>query len=159
MDNRWVDISFDCLPLRTITRLDIPMDASPGYREQCEAIKAAIEKHGTHNTYYLHHAHCRFHLVNSDELGLIDFRFMGTVLTDAEDKECKQADLDVELVGETVDWLTRPITNWFAETVVHAVRVEFNRYIAAGDLEKARQRVAEIEAASEDAGGFVGMYL
>ena len=27
--DRWVEISFDCLPLRSVGRLDIPMDASP----------------------------------------------------------------------------------------------------------------------------------
>ena len=157
--DRWVDITFDCLPLRTITRLDIPIDASPKYRAKCEAIKAAMDKHGTHNSYYLHNAHCIFHVINSDQVGAIDFAFSGTVLTDADDKQCKSADLHVELHGETVDWLTAPITRWFAETVTHAVRHEFDRYIDAGDLEKARERIARIEAASDDAGGFVGMYL
>ena len=36
--NRWVEIAFDCLPLRTITRLDIPIDASPAYQQRCERI-------------------------------------------------------------------------------------------------------------------------
>ena len=54
--NRPVDISFDCLPLRSIGRLDIPLDASPKYRARCERIKAAIDKHGSHNAYYLYHA-------------------------------------------------------------------------------------------------------
>ncbi len=135
---RWVDITFDCLPLRTITRLDVPIDASPKYRAKCEAIKSAIELHGSHNSYYLHNAHCIFHVVNSDKFGAIDFRFEGTVLTDAEDEICKRADLKIELHGETVDWLSEPITCWFSETVTHAVREEFNRYILAGDLEKSR---------------------
>ena len=156
---RWVDITFDCLPLRTITRMDVPMDASPKYRAKCEAIQSAVETHGTHNSYYLHNAHCIFHVVNSEKMGEIDFSFSGTVLTDSTDQVCKRSDLQVELHGETVDWLNQPITDWFAETVSHAVREEFNRYIAAGDLEKARERVAKIEAASDDAGGFVGMYL
>ena len=30
----YVDISFDCLPLRSVTRLDVPIDASPKYRER-----------------------------------------------------------------------------------------------------------------------------
>ena len=156
---RWVDITFDCLPLRSVTRMDIPMDASPKYQAKCKAIKAAIEKHGSHNSYFLHKAHCIFHVVNSEKIGEIDFTFEGTVLTDSDDKVCKRTDLQVELNGETVDWLSEPITRWFAETVSHAVKEEFNRYIDAGDLEKARERVAKIEAASDDAGGFVGMYL
>ena len=41
---RWVEVSFDCLPLRSIARLDIPIDASPKYRARCERIKAAMEE-------------------------------------------------------------------------------------------------------------------
>ena len=157
--DRWVDITFDCLPLRTITRMDIPIDASPKYRARCEAIKSAIDKHGAHNSYYLYNAHCIFHVVNSEKIGAIDFGLEGTILTDAEDKSCRRSDLSVELIGETVDWLSEPIIRWFSETVSHAVQCEFDRYIAAGDLDKARERIAKIEAASDDAGGFVGMYL
>jgi len=39
------------------------------------------------------------------------------------------------------------------------VLVEFDRYIQAGDLEKAQQRIAQLQAESDEAGGFVGMYL
>ena len=157
--NRWVDIRFDCLPLRTITRLDIPLDASPKYRQRCEDIKAAIDKHGTHNSYYLYNAHCIFHLVNSEQRGAIDFAFDGVVLTDTQDESCKSSDLRVTLAGETCDWLTQPVSDWFAATVPHAVKVEFDRYIAAGDLDKTRSRIEKIEAASDDAGGFIGMGL
>lgn len=31
--DRFVDISFDCLPLRSIGRMDVPLDASPKFRE------------------------------------------------------------------------------------------------------------------------------
>jgi len=157
--DRWVDITFDCLPLRTITRLDIPLDASPKYRQRCESIKAAIEKHGTHNSYYLYNAHCIYHLVNSDEIGSIDFAFEGAILTDPADKRCQHCDLTVTLKGETCDWLSEPISRWFAETVSHSVRAEFDRYIQAGDLDQTRKRIEQIEAASDEAGGFVGMYL
>ncbi len=157
--DRWVDITFDCLPLRTITRLDIPIDASPKYRAKCERLKAAMEKHGSHNSYYLHNAHCIFHVVNSEKIGAIDFAFEGTILTDGADKQTRSADLKVDLAGETCDWLSEPILEWFAQTVVHAVKAEFDRYIQAGDLEQARKRIEQIEAASDDAGGFVGMYL
>jgi hypothetical protein len=60
---------------------------------------------------------------------------------------------------ETCEWLTEPVVQWFAETVPRSVAVEFDRYIEAGDLEKAKQRIEKIQAASDDAGGFVGMYL
>ena len=156
---RWVDIAFDCMPLRTVTRMDIPIDASPKYRAFCERVKQAIEKHGSHNSYYLYHAHCCYRLVNHEETGAIRFRFEGTVLTDETDQHCKTCDLNIELVGETCDWLTQPIVTWFGETVSRSVAVEFDRYIEAGDLQKAKERVEQIQKASDDAGGFVGMYL
>jgi hypothetical protein len=156
---RYVDISFDCLPLRTIGRLDIPLDASPKYRERCERIKAAIETHGSHNTYYLYNATCAFHLTNSDTLGMLQFRFDGTVLTDETDQKTVRADLNIELLRETCEWLTEPIVAWFKQTVPRAVTVEFDRYIAVGDLEQAKKRVEKIQAESDRQGGYVGMYL
>ena len=80
--DRYVDVAFDCLPLRSVTRLDIPIDASPKYRARCERIKRAIETHGSHNTYYLYNAGCTFHLTNDPEAGRLEFQFEGTVLTD-----------------------------------------------------------------------------
>jgi len=158
--SRYVEISFDCLPLRSVGRLDVPIDASPKHRALCERIKAAIENHGSHNTYYLYNARCTFHLTNREDLGMIQFSFDGTLLTDAEDLHTDRCVLDrVELVRETCEWLTEPIVQWFAESVAHAVTVEFDRYIEAGDLEQARQRIEKIQAASDDSGGFVGMYL
>jgi len=159
MNDRWVEIEFDCLPLRTVTRLDIPIDASPKYRARCERIKAALEKHGSHNTYYLYNASCQYHLVNSPNTGTIEFSFEGTVVTNQTDDRCQHCDLMVELAKETCDWLTQPISEWFAETVSHSLAVEFDRYIQVGDLEKTRQRLKQIEAASDESDGFVGMYL
>ena len=157
--HRWVEISFDCLPLRSIGRLDIPIDASPKYRQRCERIKQAIDKHGAHNTYYLYNALCVFHLLNKDGVGEIEFRFDGTVLTDTMDSRCESCDVTAELSRETCDWLTEPIVEWFRETVARAVAVEFDRYIHAGDLQRAKERIEKILATSDDAGGFVGMYL
>jgi hypothetical protein len=157
--NRWVDIAFDCLPLRTIGRLDIPIDASPKYRARCERIKRAIAAHGSFNTYFLYNAQCVFHLTNSDETGMLQFRFEGTALTDERDEKTQRCDLEVELLRETCDWLTEPIVAWFRETVPQAVKVEFDRYIAAGDLRQAIQRVERIQAESDQHGGYVGMYL
>jgi hypothetical protein len=142
-----------------VGRLDVPLDASPKYRALCERIKDAIAKHGSLNSYYLHNARCIYHLTNHHEVGVVQFRFEGTVLTDQEDLHCQQCDLRVELAGERCEWLTAPIVQWFSETVPRSVAVEFDRYIKAGDLEKSKQRVEKIRAASEDAGGFIGMYL
>ena len=157
--SRWVEISFDCLPLRTIGRMDVPLDASPKYQALCERIKCAIEEHGSHNTYYLYNATCVYHLTNSDETGRLEFSFDGTIFTDSDDLHTDRCDLNVELIRETCDWMNESVVAWFAETVNKAVAVEFDRYIEAGDLEQARQRIEKIQAASDDAGGFVGMYL
>ena len=156
---RWVEIQFDCLPLRSVGRLDIPIDASPRYRQQCERVKSAIDKHGTFNTYYLYNARCVFHVLNSPDSGSIEFSFEGTVITNGSDERCQHCDLTVELDKETCDWLTKPIANWFGETVSRAVAVEFDRYIAAGDLAQTRERIEKIQAASDEADGFLGMYL
>ena len=157
--DRWVEIEFDCLPLRSIGRLDVPLDASPKYRALCERIKQAIEKHGSYNTYYLYNARCIYHLTNHPELGMIEFRFEGTVFTDSTDLRTERCDLAVELVRETCDWLTEPIVNWFHESVQRSIAMEFDRYIEAGDLEQAKQRLAQLQSVSDDAGGYLGMYL
>lgn len=157
--NHYVEIAFDCLPLRSVGRLDIPLDASPKYRARCENILRAIEAHGSHNTYFLYNAHCVFHLTNQAELGTLEFRFEGTALTDAGDQRTERCQLEVELVRETCDWLTEPIVAWFIETVPRSVAVEFDRYIAAGDLAQTRLRIERLQAESEGRGGFVGMYL
>jgi len=157
--NRWVDIAFDCLPLRSFGRLDIPLDASPKYRRRCQRIKDAIEKHGSHNAYFLCNASCTFHLTNSDEIGTLEFKFEGVALTDASDLRTDRCDLEVALVRETCDWLTATVVQWFADTVPRSVAIEFDRYIEAGDLDQARKRLEKIQSASDESGGFVGMYL
>jgi hypothetical protein len=154
-----VDIEFDCLPLRAVGRLDIPIDASPAYRARCERIKHALETHGSHNAYFLYNAHCTFHLTNESDFGMVQYSFEGTVLTDATDQQTVRCDLQVELSRETCDWLTEPVSSWLAETVSKAVQVEFNRYIAAGDLAQTVERIKQLQAQSDERGGFVGMYL
>jgi hypothetical protein len=156
---RYAEITFDCLPLRSVGRLDIPLDASPKFRARCERIKAAIDTHGSHNSFYLYNAGCTYHLTNSDEVGMLQFRFDGTLLTDETDQKTVQAYLDVELVRETCDWLTEPIVRWFIETVPRSVMVEFDRYIAVGDLQQTLERAKKLQAETESRGGYVGMYL
>ncbi len=156
---RYVDIAFDCLPLRSIERTDIPLDASPKFRARCERILEAIARHGSFNTYYLYNATCTFHLTNQQDSGTIEFRFEGTAQTDETDQKTTNCDLRVELVRETCDWLTEPVVAWFAETVSVAVRAEFDRYIAAGDLKQTIERLERLQSESDSHGGFVGMYL
>ncbi len=156
---RYVEITFDCLPLRSITRVDIPIDASPKFRARCERILDAIHKHGSFNTYYLYNASCTFHLTNQADLGAIQFSFEGTAHTDENDRTTVRCDLHVELLRETCDWLTEPVVHWFAESVPVAVQAEFDRYIAAGDLHQTIERIKRVQADSDEHGGFVGMYL
>ncbi|MCA9173854.1 MAG: hypothetical protein KDB14_05140 [Planctomycetales bacterium] len=157
--DRWVEFSFDCLPLRSVNRVDVPLDASPKYRQLCERVKAAIEHHGAHNTYFLYNARCKYHLVNDDRRGTLEFEFHGTVFTDSADLKTERCDLEVTLLGETCDWLTQPVVDWFSETVRQGVITEFDRYISAGDLQQTRDRIEKIQQASDEADGFVGMYL
>ena len=156
---KWVEIEFDCLPLRSVTRWDAPLDASPQYEQLLRDLKQFAEKHGLHNTYFLHNAHCIYHLTNQPDTGMLDFRFQGIVLTDIEDRRTRGSDLEVELVRETCVWLTEPVVQWFAETVARAVEIEFDRYIDAGDLERTQQRIDQLQAQSDDHDGFLGMFL
>ena len=155
----WVEITFDCLPLRSVNRVDAPLDASPKLVAKIERIKRAIESHGTHNTYYLHNANCCFRLTNDANVGAIYFKFEGTVFTDSEDLKAVRTELDVTLDRETCSWLNQAIVQWLSESVHRAVVVEFDRYIAAGDLEKTRERLSKIERSLEESQGYVGMYL
>lgn len=157
--SQFVEIEFDCLPLRSVGRMDIPIDASPQYRARCERIKRALETHGSHNSYFLYNARCTFHLTNQSDFGMIQFRFEGTALTDGSDRKTLRCDLDVELIRETCDWLTAPVTAWLAESVTKAVEIEFDRFIAAGDLAQTIERIAKLQAQSDERGGYVGMYL
>ena len=43
MMGQWVEIEFDCLPLRSINRLDVPVDASPVYEQFVLRVKAAMQ--------------------------------------------------------------------------------------------------------------------
>ena len=155
---RWVEIDFDCLPLRSVTRTDVPVDASPKYEQCVLKVKAALEKHGSHNAYYLT-GKCRFHLTNDPLRGMVSYTVEGVVLTDDSDQKTVASDLNITLGDETCPWLNERIVDFFAESVRQAVMVEFDRYILAGDLEKTRQRIAQIQAEAEAKGGFIGMYL
>ena len=157
--DRWVEIEFDCLPLRTIGRLDIPLDASPVYQAKCARIKEAIEQHGSHNSYYLHNAQLTFYLTNSADQGMLQFTFEGTLLTNEDDQQTQECYLQAKLIRETCDWLTQPVVDWFEQSVRYAVAVEFDRYIQAGDLEKTKERMSSLEASQDESQAFLGMYL
>lgn len=158
MVGKWVEVEFDCLPLRSVSRLDVPVDASPKYEQFVLRVKDAMGKHGTHNTYYLHRGKCVYHLTNDPKRGEVTFKFEGTVMTGDQDVQTRAVDVQVELAGETCPWLCEPMVDFLSESVRQALLVEFDRYIEAGDMEKTRQRIEKMQ----NEGGpesFVGMYL
>ena len=154
-----VAITFDCTPLRSVPRLDIPLDASPVYRARLERMQQAVAQHGLRNTYYLMNGSCTFSYTNDPAAGWVRYSFQGTLITDDADLRTIGSDLTVVLDRETCDWLTQPAVDWLANSVRRAVEIEFNRFIAAGDLSRALERLAREQAASDAAGGFLGMNL
>ena len=154
-----VEITFECTPLRSVPRLDIPLDASPGYRRRLERMQRAVGRHGTRNAYYLTAGVCTFRFTNDPASGWVRFAFEGTTLTDDADARTVGSDLEIALETETCDWLTQPAVEWLRLSVKHAVEAEFDRYIAAGDLSRALDRLAREQAAIDAAGGFLGMNL
>ena len=157
--NHFVQIEFDCLPLRSLPRLDAPPDAPPEQEALAAKVRQAVRKHGAHNAFYLYNARCVFHLTNDPNVGMLEFAFQGTVMTDADDRRAQSCDLEVELTRDVCDWITEPVVEWFRETVARAVQVEFDRYIAAGDLQKTVERMERLAEATDSSGGFVGMGL
>ncbi len=155
----WVEVDFDCMPLRSVARVDVPIDASPKLAEKILRVKAALGKHGALNSYYLHNAKCVYHLTNDPTQGMMEYEFEGVVLTDEQDLHARSCDLIISLKRETCSWLTQSIVQWLSETVQRNVLIEFDRYISAGDLTKTIERLEQTQKASDEAGGYVGMYL
>ncbi len=122
-------------------------------------MQKAVASHGTRNSYYLTEGRCTFRFTNDPDIGWVRFTFEGTVLTDDPDARTIGSDLEVAIDQETCDWLTQPAVEWLRGAVKQAVEVEFDRYIAAGDLLRALERLAREQAASDAAGGYLGMNL
>jgi hypothetical protein len=151
-----VDIAFDCLPLRSIGRVDIPIDASPAYRARCEQLLQAIATHGNTNAYYLYNTRCVYRLANSDIDNMLRFSFDGTLVTDRSDGRADHADLDVRLVSQTCGAMSDEVLAWFQRVVEQAVLVEFNHFIAAGQLAERVEDLGNV-ASIHDIAGFSGM--
>ncbi|MGA2061091.1 MAG: hypothetical protein ABSG67_11465 [Thermoguttaceae bacterium] len=156
---RWVEISFDCLPLRSVACFTPPVDASREEADLYRRLREAAQKHGIHNAYYLHGGKCVFHLTNHEQIGMLNFHFDGVVLTDEKDMSTQECDLEVVLVGDTCDWLVDLVVKWFAESVCRALKIEFDRFIAAGDLDKTVKRLERLQAESDAKGGYLGLGL
>ena len=150
-----VDIAFDCLPLRSAGRVDVPIDASPGYRQRCEHLQRAIDAHGTDNAYFLYNTRCVFRLANSEVENMLRFSFDGTLLTDRSDCKADRSDLTVRLVASTCGTLSPQVLSWFEGVVARAVLIEFDHFIAAGSLAERVNRLGTIESLS-DVSDFAG---
>jgi hypothetical protein len=151
-----VDIAFDCLPLRSIGRVDIPIDASPAYRARCEQLLQAIATHGNTNAYYLYNTRCVYRLANSDIDNMLRFTFDGTLVTDRSDGRADHADLDVRLVSQTCGDMPVEVLAWFHRVVHQAVLIEFNHFIAAGSLAAQVEKLGTVDSV-HDIAGFSGM--
>ena len=144
-----VDISFACLPLRSIGRLDVPIDASGVYRIRYERLRSAIAEYGLERTYYLYDAHCTFRLANSEIEGMIRFKFEGIVRTDAGDAITEEVKLESELVSETCGGVPTEVQQWLHTRVERAAAIEFDRFITAGQLGTRTEELGQIERLSD----------
>jgi hypothetical protein len=151
-----VDIAFDCLPLRSVGRLDVPLDASDAFRRRVERIKAAMEEFGAERTYFLYNARCIFRFANSEIEGVCRFEFEGVVRTDAGDRKCQQTLLDVRLASETCGGVPQLVETWLADRVRQSAGIEFDRFIAAGQLAEGGEPFESL-AHLAGLGGFSGL--
>jgi hypothetical protein len=151
-----VDIEFDCLPLRSVGRVDVPLDASPAFRQRCERLKQAIDTYDNQNAYFLYNTQCMYRLANSEIANMLRFTFDGTLLTDRSDYKADRADLDVQLTAETCGGVPPAALLWLRGVVRRAVLVEFDRFIAAGQLAARVQELGDVESLTS-VSDFAGM--
>src|SRR3954462_14464673 len=150
-----VDIAFDCLPLRSIARVDVPLDASPAFRARCERLQQATEAHADENAYLLYNTRCTYRLANSDIDNMLRFSFDGTLLTDRSDCKADRAILNVVLIAETCNGVPPAVLEWLRGIINRAVLIEFDRFITAGQLADRVDQLGMIDSIT-DIAGFAG---
>jgi hypothetical protein len=153
-----VDIEFDCLPLRLVGRIDVPLDASPAFRARCEHLKRSVDAYAGGNAYFIYNTQCIFRLANSEIANMLRFTFDGTVLTDLSDCKAERADLVVELAAETCGGVPPAVQAWFNGVITQSVLIEFDRFIAAGHLATTVANLGNVESVGSIS-GFAGMNL
>lgn len=154
-----VAIVFECLPFRRVSNAGLPLDASDEQRDLWRRFRAAMEKHGTENTYFLYNADCTFHLTNR-EGGYLRFLFEGTVRTDEQDQQPMEADLVCHLAEtDFPKELAADAMNFFREAVRQAVLAEFQLFIEAGNLKQTLEREQQMLREWDENRGFMGMYI
>lgn len=151
-----VDIAFDCLPLRSVARVDVPIDASPAFRARCERLRRATEAHNGENAYFLYNTRCTYRLANSDIENMLRFSFDGTLLTDRSDCKADRAFVEVVLEAETCAGVPPAALEWLRRVVERAVLIEFDRFIDAGRLAERVGQLGQVDSIT-DVAGFAGM--
>ena len=151
-----VDIAFDCLPLRSVARVDVPIDASPAFRARCERLQQAIEAHSGENAYFLYNTRCTYRLANSDIENMLRFSFDGTLVTDRSDCKADRAELNVVLIAETCGGVPPAALEWLRRVIERAVLIEFDRFIGAGRLAERVDQLGQVDSIT-DIAGFAGM--
>jgi hypothetical protein len=151
-----VDIAFDCLPLRSIARVDIPLDASPAFRARSERLQQAVNRYAGENAYFLYNTRCTFRLANSDIDNMLRFSFEGMLLTDRSDCKADRADLNVVLAAETCGGVPPAAVDWLRGIVMRAVLIEFDRFIEAGKLAERVEQLGSVDSIT-DIANFAGM--
>ncbi len=151
-----VDIAFDCLPLRSVSRVDVPLDASPAFRMRCERLQQAIAAHSGENAYFLYNTRCTYRFANSDIENMLRFSFDGTLLTDRSDCKADRADLNIVLAAETCHGVPPAALDWLRGIIKRAVLIEFDRFISAGQLAARVSQLGTVDSIT-DIAGFAGM--
>jgi hypothetical protein len=85
-----------------------------------------------------------FRFANSEIDGICRFDFEGVVRTDAGDRRCELAELEIHLLSETCGGIPESVQAWLLDRVREAVRIEFDRYLAAGRGDADANEVAEL---------------
>ena len=152
-----VTIVFDCLPFRLVGHAGLPLDASEEQQALWRRFRAAMNKHGPANTYFLYNADCTFRLTNGPG-GLMRFIFEATVRTDERD----QRPVDIDLVSQLADTdfhqpVAPAVLDFFRQAVRRAVLDEFQHFIDAGNLKRALAEKEHILREWDRNRGFVGM--
>ena len=151
-----VDIAFDCLPLRSIARVDIPLDASSAFRARSERLRQVFNAYADENAYFLYNTRCTYRLANSDIDNMLRFSFDGTVLTDRSDLKADRADLNIVLTAETCGGVPPAALHWLRGIIQRAVLIEFDRFIEDGQLAERVRQLGSIDSIT-DVAGFAGM--
>ena len=116
----------------------------------------ALNTHAGQNAYFLYNTRCTYRLANSDIDNMLRFSFDGTLLTDRSDCKADHADLNVVLTAETCGGVPPAALDWLRGIIKRAVLIEFDRFIADGQLAERVKQLGSVDSIT-DVAGFAGM--